>query len=127
MLLLGITLLVISGLEWVTTGILMGRAPKEGIDSGFLLTLMSLLGVIVFGIIMVATGLPTAFPRQAFLVALCMSVAGIVNSRQLVDMSKAMQIGPNGIIWSILQCGFIIPFIVGVVFFHNPLNPFRIF
>ncbi len=126
MLILGITLLVISGFEWVTTGILMGRAPKDGIDSGFLLTLMALLGVIVFGILMLATGLPTVGAKEAFIVALCMAVSGIVNSRQLVDMSKAMQIGPNGIIWSILQCGFIIPFIVGVVFFHNPLNIARI-
>jgi multidrug transporter EmrE-like cation transporter len=40
-------------------------------------------------------------------------------------MSKAMQRGPNGIIWSITQSGFIIPFIIGVVFFDNKASIIR--
>ncbi|MBQ7651746.1 MAG: hypothetical protein IJS15_12355, partial [Victivallales bacterium] len=60
------------------------------------------------------------------LVAASMFASGFVNSRQLVNMSKAMQNGPNGIIWSIIQCGFIMPFLFGVIFLHNPLTILRI-
>lgn len=41
-------------------------------------------------------------------------------------MSYAMQRGPNGIIWTIIQSALIFPFLGGVVFFHVRLNAFRI-
>lgn len=105
----------------------MGRAPKDGIDPGFFVVQQSVLGFIAISIVLAFTGLPNASPRQSFLIALCMLLSGIFNSMQLIDMSNAMQRGPNGIIWSILQCGFVIPFLVGVVFFHTPIGILRIF
>jgi drug/metabolite transporter (DMT)-like permease len=40
-------------------------------------------------------------------------------------MSKAMQIGPNGIIWSIIQSALVFPFIVGILFFNVQFTIFR--
>ena len=44
----------------------------------------------------------------------------------LLLMSKAMQSGPNGIIWATVQSAFIFPFIVSVAFFGVVLTPLRL-
>ena len=41
-------------------------------------------------------------------------------------MSRAMQCGPNGIIWAIIQSAMIFPFIFGVAFYDVKLNILRI-
>ena len=125
MLLFGLILLTISGLSWVVTGVVMGRAPKDGLDAGFIITMEAALSLIFVAVMIAFTGIPNVPASHLTLVAASMFASGFVNSRQLVNMSKAMQCGPNGIIWSIIQCGFIMPFLFGVIFFHNPLTFLR--
>ena len=126
MLLIGLLLLTVSGLSWVVTGVIMGRAPKDGLDAGFVITLEAALSLLFVTVMLFVTGIPNVPANHLWLVAVSMFASGLVNSRQLVNMSKAMQCGPNGIIWSILQCGFIMPFLFGVIFFHNPLTYLRV-
>ena len=125
MLLFGLFLLTIAGLSWVVTGVVMGRAPKDGLDAGFIITMEAVLSLIFVAAMLAFTGIPDVSTRHLVIVATSMFASGFVNSRQLVNMSKAMQCGPNGIIWSILQCGFVMPFLFGVIFFHNPLTALR--
>lgn len=58
-------------------------------------------------------------------VCLTYATAGALNFMMLQVMSYAMQRGPNGIIWSIIQSALIFPFLGGVLFFGVLLTPFR--
>ncbi len=126
MLLIGILLLSLVGCSWVFIGVLMGRVPKLGVDAEALITANSIVGSIISIIVLLFTGRGEADIKGIVVALLLMFTSGVLNSRQLVYMSRAMQCGPNGIIWSLLQCGFIIPFLAGVIFYGVPLNPFRI-
>lgn len=122
----GIGAMVLVGLGWTIYGYVMGKAPKQNIRISCLMILSGFLA----GVISTAIGLGQGFPRttpQILLFALgTQFLCGIVNYVQLDLMSRAMQRGPNGIIWSILQSGFIFPFFMGVIFFSVPLTPLRL-
>lgn len=119
-------MLVLSGLVWVSSGVVMGKAPKEGLDAGCIITLETLVAVPFVLLALLLSGFPTCTLTQMWAIAAISFACGFVNYLQLVDMSTAMQCGPNGIIWSIIQCGFIIPFLIGVIFFHTPIYAIRI-
>ena len=53
--------------------------------------------------------------------------SGLLNCIMLVLMSKAMQKGPNGMIWTIIQSAMIFPFLMGVFFFGVSPKIIRIF
>lgn len=125
MLIVGILLAVITGTEWLVSGIVMGRAPKDNVDAGMVVEIVTVINTIVAIGMLCFFGMPNCATRSLVLVAVSIGLGGFFNYFQLVDMSKAMQCGPNGIIWSILQCGFIVPFLAGVSFFHVPLSPVR--
>jgi drug/metabolite transporter (DMT)-like permease len=56
------------------------------------------------------------------IVAACCMASGMVNFWMLELMSAAMQRGPNGIVWAIIQSATIIPFIMGFLFFGVSFN-----
>ncbi|MBQ7650743.1 MAG: hypothetical protein IJS15_07270, partial [Victivallales bacterium] len=58
MLLFGLILLSLSGLSWVVTGVVMGRAPKDGLDAGFIITMEAALCLIFVAVMMAFTGIP---------------------------------------------------------------------
>ena len=111
--LLGVLAVVLMGVSWIVTGIVMGKVPKSGISADVFL----FVGSAFITLAGVSIGCVHGFPPGMSLlkVALVLGilfVGGIVNNRQLALMSRAMQHGPNGIIWSFIQCGFIVPFIL---------------
>ena len=53
-------------------------------------------------------------------------VAGALGFFQNIFMSKAMQYGPNGRIWALVQSVMVFPFITGIVFFGERSTPGRI-
>ena len=122
----GIVAMILVGISWTLYGYVMGKAPKRNIEVTILLIVSSLLGFVLTA----SVGLWKGFPKvgnTALLIALGSQIlCGIFNYTQLELMSKAMQKGPNGIIWSILQSGFIFPFFMGIVFFHEPLTLVRL-
>ncbi len=126
MILHGILFLVLVGISWVVSGIVVGRAPKDGVDVGILVFLESLTAFVVSLSIGLAGGMPQAGGRAVVWTLSILFIGGIVNNRQLVDMGRAMQEGPNGIIWSIIQCGFVIPAVVGVTFLGDLLNAWKL-
>ena len=110
----------------MVSGIVVGRAPKDGVDVGILVFLESLTAFVVSLSIGLAGGMPQAGGRAVVWTLSILFIGGIVNNRQLVDMGRAMQEGPNGIIWSIIQCGFVIPAVVGVTFLGDLLNVWKL-
>jgi multidrug transporter EmrE-like cation transporter len=122
--LFGIVTLVLVAQTWIIFGIVMGEAPKKNVNPACLIAIVSGIFAIVSLIIGLINGIKVPL-NYFFQCAAILSIGGFVNAFQLTIMSKAMQRGPNGIIWSITQSGFIIPFIIGVVFFDNKASIIR--
>ncbi len=126
--LLGILYLVIVGSTWALVGVIMGHAPKRGIDTG----VVQLFGAMVpftVSAILFATGLVSAFStslKTGLITGGIYAMSGLLNFILLQMMAKAMQYGPNGIVWAIIQSGLIFPFGMGVMFFGVPLTVTRL-
>lgn len=122
----GIGAMVLVGVSWTVFGYVMGKAPRLDIKVPYLMICSSLLAFAVSVLI----GLFIGFPKLSlFGYGISFGVlilSGIINYFQLDFMSLAMQKGPNGIIWSIIQSGFVFPFFMGVLFFDVPVNLLRI-
>ena len=125
MVVFGIGSMVLVGLGWTLFGYVMGNAPRQNIKIPYLLIFSSLLALAVSGTIGLYQGFPKVSAFGYFITFGVLVVCGIVNYFQLDFMSRAMQKGPNGIIWSIIQSGFIFPFFMGVIFFGVKLNLLR--
>lgn len=93
--------MVLVGSSWTMYGVVMGKAPKEKIDVSSLLFLSTLLSALISFAAGMAEGLPQASVGTSLLISLILAGCGIFNYYQLAVMSKAMQKGPNGIIWSV--------------------------
>lgn len=117
LLLFGISACVLTGLSWIVSGIIFGGAKRAGLKAEMLLFIHSVFVIIISLIFALCSGFPKSPWKVTLAVLALQFVSGLVNNRQLVDMAKAMETGPNGIIWSIVQCGFVIASLVGIVFY----------
>ena len=105
----------------------MGKLPKVGIDADAHLVAGNIMMAVLGLGVGVFAGFSAHVPVNTIVWGLAvLFVAGIINNRQLAWMSKAMQVGPNGIIWSFLQCGFIIPFIFLSLCFNSEVTPWKV-
>lgn len=114
----GIIAMIIVGSSWCLVGLVMGDAPKKGIEpslvqmgGGIFSVSFSLL------ILLITSAYPTAPLKATLLICLTYFVGSAMNFVMLQLMSKAMQLGPNGVIWSIIQSALVFPFIGGILFF----------
>ncbi len=115
----GIFAMVVVGMSWCLTGLVMGDAPKKNLDAGILQLFGAILSILLSIVILVATGGIGPVPRNVLLITCGTYALGtVLNAFMLVEMARAMQMGPNGIIWSIIQSAMVFPFIGGILFFH---------
>lgn len=111
----GFAALIMTGLSWSLVGIVMGGAPRRNVDTG----LVQFAGAIVTLTISIITvfSLKNAPEWGNTLPVLCYFFTGVINYTMLQLMSLAMQKGPNGVIWGMIQSGTVCPFLMGVIFF----------
>ena len=115
----GIVEMIIVGLCWTSFGVVMGFAPKRKVDVGIMLFFSSIAAMVVCGTMGIVSGFPENVPAFPFwITAGSLFVCGALNYVQLDLMARAMARGPNGIIWSVIQCSFVFPFLTGVLFFQ---------
>ena len=128
-LLLGAVFMMIVGMSWSLDGYIMGKIPKLGIDAAVLIFFANVIAALAcLGYIAVSVwrdGLPE-FTSGSYLCLGMVLLSGMVNTFQLRLLSAAMQRGPNGIVWTVTQAGFIFPFLMGVIFFGELLGWMRI-
>lgn len=120
----GIIAMVLVGGSWCFVGYIMGKAPKNNIDTNVIQFFTALFSVITSLVIAwINSSWETGITNSIAIYA-CISyfISGILGFCQLQIMSKAMQTGPNGVIWSIIQAGCVAPFIVSIVFFDVVLT-----
>ena len=116
----GIISMVIVGISWCLVGLVAGDAPKKNVDMAFLQLWSAIVSIAVSILILFLPGADTVVPLKWFMLTLgSYFFSGFLNFFMLQLMSKAMQSGPNGIIWSIIQSALVFPFIVGMVFFNT--------
>lgn len=123
--LFGITALIFVGLTWTFVGIIIGSAPKHGLKTSFIQFCGAIISVLVsLGVICFMPRMGTV-PQVFYAVMGTLVAAGSINFAMLECMAAAMQRGPNGLIWSLIQSALVIPFLAGVIFFDSELNCIR--
>ncbi|MBR7118853.1 MAG: hypothetical protein IKC77_01480 [Lentisphaeria bacterium] len=116
----GIISLVFLGLSWCLVGAIAGNAPKKNIRMEHLLLSGGLIAALIIFIFMLISGVSytSNTPKIALYLTLAAFFAsGVCCYFQHVLTSRAMQNGPNGVIWALTQSAMIFPFIAGIVFY----------
>ena len=133
----GIIAMIVEGISWIVWGYVAGKAPRRNLNMG---VIVAACAVMAMAICLGAGGvfylldcqgvalhkalypiLPA--PNSGSLIIMgFVLLGGIFNFAQLQFMSRAMKYGPNGIIWSIVQAGFIVPFALGIICFGEKMS-----
>ena len=126
--LIGVLILVAVGLIWTLTGVVMGGAKKHGIDSSLMQLMSSVLTLVVSALLILLKVFPSldVGGRTVFYAFIMYFLVGASGYLLNETMARAMERGPNGLVWGILQSGTVIPFIVGVLFHGIPAPLLRI-
>lgn len=122
----GIISLVLVGASWCLVGAIAGKVPKLGYSMETLFLTGSAFAMLLIGCVCTVTGIGKCEPVPLLLTSIAFFLGGAGCFFQGVAMSRAMQCGPNGIIWAIIQSAMIFPFIFGVTFYNVKLNILRI-
>lgn len=123
----GILFAILTGLSWVVSGAVVGLAEKRGCGTsrqqlvGNAFKLLLTLAVLGAGVALRpgATAFSLRSDRASFL---WMVLCGFLNYWAIVCMGRAMRDGPNGVVWTIVQSGFVFPFALGVALGNTPLT-----
>jgi len=109
-------ILIIVGLIWTTTGIVMGGVARKGVSVESMQCMSYLLGTLTcLALLPLYPALGVSGKFAWFAMGMYFLV-GVLNYFVNVTMTAAMKRGPNSLVWAILQAGMIMPFIVGLCF-----------
>ena len=123
----GIMAMVLVGSSWCLIGYIMGDAPKRGIEPGLVQFFGAVFSASVsLGIILATDSIPRCSLKVSLLTCGALALGGAMNFFMLMIMSFAMQRGPNGIIWAIIQSALVFPFLGGIVFFGVAVTWYRL-
>ncbi len=122
----GFLLVVISGICWIGVGISVSKCSERNWDYNIVQGL-NYLGATLLCALLLAVSAPWSESGQIFGWGFLLScLAGIALFYSYVFTSQAMQRGPNGLVWGIMQGGMIGSFLMGVIFFGEPAAPVRL-
>ena len=117
----GILFLVLTGIVWVGPGAVISLSAKKNLSLDFIQG-MSALIIILLGVIMYFAASPKLHP----VAWIALPVSGVINYLCFIVAGKAMKKGPSGLTWAIMQSSFVMPFLMGVLFFDVPCSPLRL-
>lgn len=123
----GIISMILVGSSWCLIGYIMGDAPKRNIDP----SLVQFFGYVIAALVSLITifvtgGIPHCSLKVISLTCGALATGGALNFFMLLIMSYAMQRGPNGVIWAIIQSALIFPFLGGIIFFDVAVTWYRL-
>ncbi len=116
----GLILLVLTGILWVAIGSIVSNTAQKNFSLALIQGVSAL--------IMAVFSLPVIFFEPIEIPAISVIVlilSGVANSGTFLFMNKAMKYGPNGLTWAIIQSVFIMPFLMGIIFFGESCSPLR--
>ena len=113
----GFLMVTVAGFLWIAIGIAVSKCSARGwnynIVQGLTYLGASLLCAVIVGGRSLGAGTFEFSPFGFFMCCL----AGFSNFYIYVFTAKAMQRGPNGLVWGIMQSGLIGTFLMGMIFF----------
>ena len=120
----GIIALLLVGASWCMVGVIFGDAPKRGLQTALIqfsgACCSLLIGLFIAFFILTE---PTTCSRQEmFYTCGTIFLASIFNYLGLQAMTAGMKCGPHGAVWGIMQSALIFPYLVGLIFFLQPLT-----
>ena len=118
----GIISMILVGASWIIWGFAAAASARRNLTMGMIVAASAVIGALFSLPAIVMNGIPDFQTQNFWLITGLVVTGGIFNFMQLQWMGKAMKYGPNGIIWSIIQLGFICPFAVGILFFNVPMS-----
>ena len=121
-----LSILILVGVIWTTTGIVMGCVAHRGISAELMLMASYLLGILVCLALLPLYPAMEAKDGLAYFALGMYFLVGVLNFFLNITMAAAMKRGPNSLVWAILQAGMLIPFIFGVSFHNVQAGPLRI-
>ena len=127
---LALFFLVLTGLSWVPTGAIVGFIGRRGFSLFCFQVISGVIGLLIggaIGLVSPSTLLPPAgIPASTWAGVIAGSLAfGFFNYFMTFFMGRAMERGPNAIVWAIIQSGLIYPFLMGWLVFGTPMTPSR--
>ncbi len=109
---------MIVGASWCLVGIVLGRAPKDGLDTGIIQLLGAFVSITASAVIAFCFLPPGGCPPGVILCTCGIYfAAGAFNYFGLQAMAEGMKYGPNGSVWGIMQSAMVFPFLAGILFF----------
>lgn len=123
----GILFAILTGLSWIAVGAVVGLVEKRGCGtSRQQLVGQAITGTITATVLALGVALRPEAPAFSLKAApapmLWTALWGFLNYYMALCMGRAMRTGPNGTVWTIVQCGFVFPFVLGVAIGNTALT-----
>ncbi len=123
----GVLLLIFTGLCWTFVGAVLSYCTRNRIAVVTLLGPQSVLAVLIaFWFLpdysLLRQGMPAGMPALVGV----MLAAGLANGIGILVMQRAMSMGHHGMTWAIGQSALIMPFLAGLLIFHEPPTVWRL-
>ena len=127
---LGILFAVLVGFTWVVTGAVVGLAEKHGYGAWrhqFVYSAMygAVAAVVLCAGAVLRPGSPAFSLRFDPAPALLVALWGVFSYAQNICVGRGMKYGPNGIVWTIAQSGFVMPVVMGFALGNTPFTALR--
>ena len=124
--LIAISILVIVGVFWTMTGVVMSGVARKGIAVEPMQCVSYLMGTVVcLALLPLYPSIEAKGGFAAFALGMYFLV-GVLNYFLNITMAAAMKRGPNSLVWAILQAGMIVPFVYGICFHDVHAGPLRL-
>ena len=122
----GFLLVICAGVCWIGIGVSVSICAKRGWSYDLVQGLNYFGAGLICAALLAGGAFPDADPKMLGLVFALNCCAGIANFYTYVLTAKAMRIGPNGLIWGIMQAGMIGSTLRGIFFFGEAAAPLRL-
>jgi drug/metabolite transporter (DMT)-like permease len=118
----GLLLLFVTGVFWCICGVLYSTVSRKKLDFAVVMSVTTALNSLLCWLFFVdyeklaEQGAPITLQLTGI-----MFLVGILSSLAFIIVLHAMKDGHHGIIWTISQSAMVIPFLVGILLFNEPL------
>lgn len=122
----GFLLILTAGFCWIGIGISVSNCSAKGYNYNIVQGLSYMGSVLLCILLLLCRGEWDLSPEKTGYGLLLSFLAGFANFFTYVFTAKAMQKGPNGLVWGMMQGGMIGSFLMGIFFFHEVASFLRL-
>ena len=121
----GFLLVTLAGICWIGIGVSVSICARRGWNYDIVQGINYFGAALICAALLANGAFPQADPKMLGLVFSMNCLAGVANFYTYVLTAKAMRIGPNGLIWGIMQAGMIGSTLMGIFCFGEAVAPLR--